>query len=113
MGLPAPCGCIEHVALAQQLFRTAGIENGSAVNLAGHRERDAAGNIRLDDAGNDVDRRTLCRDDQMDARRARQLSQSANRFLDLAGATIIKSANSSMMTMILLIGSSFSPMALL
>ena len=76
---------IEHVALAQQLFRAAGIEDRPAVDLAGHRERDSARDVRLNHARDDVDRRPLRRDHQMDARRARQLRQSADGFLHLAG----------------------------
>ena len=83
-GLARALRRVEHVALAQQLLRTTRVEDGSAVDLAGHRERDAAGDVRLDDAGNDVDRRALRRDDQMNARCARQLRQAADRFLDLA-----------------------------
>ena len=75
---------IEHVALAQQLFRAAGIENRAAVNLAGNGKRDSARDVRLNHARDDVDRRSLRRDDQMNARRARQLGQTADGFLHLA-----------------------------
>ena len=75
---------IEHIAAAKQLFRAARVKNGAAVDLAGYRKRDAAGDVRLDDAGDHVDRRALGRDDQMDTRRARQLRQAADGLFHLA-----------------------------
>ena len=75
---------IEHVALTQQFFRAAGIENRAAVDLAGNRERDSARNVCLNHARDDVDGRSLRRDDEVNARRARQLGQTADGFFHLA-----------------------------
>ncbi len=49
----------------------------------GGRERDAAGEVGLDRAGQDVDRRPLRGDDQVDADRARHLREARDRGLDL------------------------------
>ena len=76
----------EHVAVAQQLLRAAVVDHRAAVHLGRHREGDTGGDVGLDDAGDDVDRRALGGDDQMHARRARQLRQAADAVLHLAGA---------------------------
>ncbi len=63
----------KHVAFAEQFVRAHRIENGARVHAARDLERDARRDVRLDDAGDDIDGRPLRRDDAMDARRARHL----------------------------------------
>ena len=76
---------IEHVAFAEQRFRAVGIENGARVNFAGHAEGNARGEIGFDQAGDDVHRRPLRGEDQVDAHRASHLRQARDGFLDAVG----------------------------
>ena len=77
---------VEHVALAEQLLGALLAEDRAAVDLRGDLERDAGREIRLDGAGDDVDRGALRRQDHVDAGRARHLRQALDRALDvLAG----------------------------
>ena len=82
-GDAAAAGHIEHVALAEQLLGALLAEDGAAVDLARHLERDAGREVRLDRAGDDVDRRALGRHDEMDAGRARHLRQALDRAFDI------------------------------
>jgi hypothetical protein len=77
---------VEHVALAEQLLGALLAEDGAAVDLRCDREADPGRKIRLDDAGDDVDRGALRRHYEVDAGRARLLRQSLDQELDfLAG----------------------------
>ena len=100
---PLQLACIgrhkQHVAPSQQIFGAGHIQHHTAVYLAGHGEGDAGGEIGFDQAGDDIDRRALGRDDQMDADGAAS-AQADHVLLDLSGADIIRSAISSMMTTI-------------
>src|SRR2546430_2077592 len=62
---------IQHVAAAQQLLGATGVENDAAVDLRADCERDTRRDVGLDEACDDVGRRSLCGDDQVDADRAR------------------------------------------
>ena len=73
----------QHVALAEQLLGAVAVENRARVDLRRHAERDARRQVRLDEAGDDVDRRPLRRENQVDADGARHLRQARDRFLDL------------------------------
>ena len=85
-GDAAAAGHVEHVALAEQLLGALLAEDGAAVDLARHLERDPGREVGLDGAGDDVDRRPLGRHDEMDAGGARHLRQALDRALDvLAG----------------------------
>ena len=44
----------EHITVAQQLFGTAAVQNGAAVDLAGNGKGDTAGDVGLDKAGDDA-----------------------------------------------------------
>ena len=59
------------------------VEDGARVDLRRHLERDARREVRLDQAGDDVDRRPLRREDQVDADRARLLREARDRVLDV------------------------------
>ena len=82
----AAAGHVEHVALAEQLLGALLAQDGAAVDLGGDLERDAGREIRLDGAGDDVDRRPLRRQDHVDAGGARHLREPLHRAFDvLAG----------------------------
>src|SRR5437763_10904407 len=63
----------EHVAVAEELLRPLRVEDGARVHLRGHLIGDARGEIRLDHAGDHVDRRALRGHDEVDADGARLL----------------------------------------
>ena len=46
---------VEHVASAEEVLGARGVEDGEAVGLARHPERDAASEVGLDKAADDVD----------------------------------------------------------
>jgi hypothetical protein len=96
----AAAGHVEHVAHAEQLLGALLAQDGAAVDLRRHLEGDAGREVRLDRAGDDVDRRTLRRHDDMDAGGARHLRQALHAPSMSLPATIIRSAISSMMTTI-------------
>jgi hypothetical protein len=61
-------------------------ENGAAVDLRGHLEADAGREVGLDRTGDDIDRRTLRRHDDVDACGTRHLREALDCALDvLAG----------------------------
>ena len=74
----------EHVALAEQALGADRVEDRARVDARRHLERDARREVRLDEAGDDVDRRPLRREDQVDAGGARLLREARDRLLDLA-----------------------------
>ena len=78
----AGIGLVEHVALAQQLLGTLLAQDRPAVDAAGHLEADARRQVRLDDAGDDIDRGALRRHDQMDAGGAALLRQPLDQHFD-------------------------------
>ncbi len=73
----------QHVALAEQRLGAHLVENRARVDLARHLERNARRNVRLDEAGDHVDRRTLRGEDEMDAGGARLLRDARDELLDL------------------------------
>ena len=66
----------EHVALAEQRLGPGLVEDDARVGLARHGEGDPRRDVGLDHAGDDVDRRSLSRKDEMDADGARLLGQA-------------------------------------
>ena len=60
------------------------VEDDPGVGEAAHRERQAARHVGLDDAGDDVDRRPLRRDHEVDADGAGHLRDAADAGLDVA-----------------------------
>src|SRR5262249_24130931 len=65
----------EHVSLAEQLLSANLIEHNTAVGAIGHLEANPGGEVRLDEPRDDINRRTLRRQDQVDARSPRLLGQ--------------------------------------
>ena len=70
----------QHVAHAQRLLG-AQVKDGARIDLRGYLEGNAAGEIGLDEAGDDVDRGPLRGDQQMHARGAGHLRQPGDRAL--------------------------------
>ncbi len=75
----------QHVAVAQQGLGARLVEDGARVDLRGHLQRDPAGEVGLDEAGDDVDRRPLGGEDQVQAGGARLLGEARDRGLDVLG----------------------------
>ena len=76
----------QHVAVAEQLVGAHFVEHDAAIGAAGDLERDAGRQVRLDQAGDDVDRRLLRGEDQVDADRPALLGEADDVLLDvLAG----------------------------
>ncbi len=75
---------IKHVSAAEQLLRAAGVEDDPAVDLRADSECDARRDVGLDKARDDVRRRALRGDDEVDADRAGELRDAADELLDLA-----------------------------
>ena len=71
--------------MPQQLFRTAGVQNGAGVHLRHDRQGDTAGDICLDKSGDDVRGRPLCRNDEVHACRTGFLCQTADRIFHFLG----------------------------
>src|SRR5207249_9167368 len=77
---------VEHVAASQEVFGTGGVEDGPRVDARGHGEGDAARDVGLDQAGDDLDRWALGRHHQVDPGRSCQLRDAGDGRLDLVGA---------------------------
>ena len=75
----------QHVALADEALGAGLVEDDPAVGEARHGEGEAGRDVGLDDAGDDVDRRALGGDHQVDADGAGHLGDAADRLLDVAG----------------------------
>ena len=82
-GLRGTHGHKEHIAHAQQLFGTGTIEDGAAVHLTGHREGDAAGDVGLDQAGDDVHAGALGSHNQVHPGGTGLLGDAADGVLDV------------------------------
>ncbi len=66
-----------------EVFRAGRVQDDTRVDARSDVERDAVRDVRLDEARDDVGRRSLGRDDEVDSRRARQLSDTADGELNL------------------------------
>src|SRR5579864_6300365 len=73
---------VEHIAAPEQALGSRHVDDGARIDLRGDRKGDARGDIRFDETGDDVDRRALRGDDEVDAGRPRQLRDAANAGLD-------------------------------
>ena len=74
----------QHVAVADQLLGAGLVEDDAGVGERAHREREPARDVGLDDTGDDVDRRALRRDHEVDADGAGHLRDAADALLDVA-----------------------------
>src|ERR1039458_246723 len=74
----------QHVALAQQVLGAHAVEDGARIHPGGHAEADPRGEVRLDDAGDDVHAGALRGQHQVHADGARHLRQARDAFLDVA-----------------------------
>ena len=74
----------QHVAHAYQALGARLVEDHPAVGDRGHLEREPRRDVGLDDAGDDVDRRALRRDHEVDAHGSCHLGDAADRRLDVA-----------------------------
>src|SRR5207245_4703272 len=79
-------GLVEHVAATEKLFRTTCVEDDAAVDLRADSESDAGGDVGLDQTRDDVGRRALRGDDQVNADGAGKLREPADQLLDPARA---------------------------
>ncbi len=75
----------QHVAVAQQLVGPHFVEHHAAVRAARDLERDAGRQVRLDQAGDDVDRRLLRGEHQVNTDRPALLRQPNDVLLDFLG----------------------------
>ncbi len=73
----------QHVAVAQQLVGAHFVQHHAAVRAAGDLERDPGRQVRFDQAGDDVDRRLLRGEDQVDAHRPALLGEPNDVLLPL------------------------------
>ena len=76
-------GHVKHVTHAQQGLSPHLVEDGAAVNFAGHLKRDAGGDVGLDQARDHVHAGALGGQNQMDAGSAGFLGQARNQLFDL------------------------------
>ena len=74
--------CIEHIALADELFSAVGIQNDTRLHCRRNRKRNTRRDVRLHQTRNDVRRRTLRRDNQVHACRTTHLRHAADRLLN-------------------------------
>ena len=63
----------QHVAVAQQRLSAGLVQDGAGIDLGRHLQGDAAGEIGLDEPGDDIDRGPLGRQDEVQTRRSRLL----------------------------------------
>ena len=73
----------EQIATSNQLVGARRIENRTRVDHLHDTERHTSGEVRLDDTGNNIGRRTLCRDNHMDTHRTGLLGDTGDRGLNL------------------------------
>ena len=74
----------QRVAKTDQLLGTRLVEDDPTVSQAGGRERQPRWHVRLDQAGHDVDARTLRRQHKVNTGRARELGDPHDRVFDVA-----------------------------
>ena len=77
---------VEHVALADELLRSLGIEDHAGVELRGDLEGDAAGDVCLDDDCDHVGAWSLRGDDQVNASGAGFLGDAGDAAFDICGS---------------------------
>ena len=75
----------EHVAVAEKRLGAGLVQDGAGVDLGRHLQGDAAGEVGLDEAGDDVHRGPLGRQDEVQTRGARFLRQPRHRSFHILG----------------------------
>ena len=85
-GFAAANGCIEHIALAHQLFGALGIQDDPGLHGGGHGEGNSGGNIGLHQAGNHIGRGPLGGDNQVHTGSTAHLGNAADGILHLFGS---------------------------
>ena len=76
---------VEHVAAPLKRLGALAVEDGAAIDLRGDLKGDTGGKVGFDDAGDHVHRRSLGREDGVDAHGARHLGETCDGRLDLGG----------------------------
>ena len=76
---------VEHVALSEQFVGAHRVQNRARIHFGGNLKGDAGGDVRLDDAGDDVHARPLRVDDAMDAGRAGHLRDAGDGHFHVGG----------------------------
>ena len=72
---------VQQVATTNQLVGTTAVENGARIDFRGHPESNPCGEVGFDDPRNDIDRRALGGDNQMNPNGTGQLGQASDRGL--------------------------------
>ena len=72
----------QHIAAAEQMLRAVHVEDRARIDFGRDAIRNSGREVCLYQSGDYVDRRTLRRQDQMDADRAGHLGQTSDRILD-------------------------------
>ncbi len=72
----------QHVALAEQVLGAHHVQNSSGIDSCGHTERDASREVGLDEAGDDIDRRPLGSQNEVDADGAGHLGEADDAGFD-------------------------------
>ena len=73
----------ERVTLTEELLGAGLVEHDAAVGERRRRERQTRRHVGLDDAGDDIDRRALRREDEVDTGGTRELRDALDRGLDV------------------------------
>jgi hypothetical protein len=73
----------EHVPAPEELFRTGHVDDGAGVDGRRGSKRDASGDVRLDQPGDDVHRRPLRAEDEVDPGRTGELRDARDLLLHL------------------------------
>src|SRR5690625_4763871 len=74
---------IQHIAHAQEVFCTRGIDHGAAICSADQAERHTRGEVRFDGSCQDVHRGTLCGEDAVNSCRTRLLRDAGDGNLNV------------------------------
>ena len=88
----------QRVTLTDELLGARLVQDDPGVGQRRRRERHPRRHVGLDQTGHDVDRGPLGREDQVDPGRPGELGDPDDGLLDVARATIMRSASSSTMT---------------
>ena len=73
----------EHVTVTEERLGSVAVENRPGVRHRNHAEGDPGSEIRFDDAGDNVDRRALRGEDEVDSNRPCHLSQTLHGCFNL------------------------------